>query len=143
MKAQDLRVGNLIFISGKTVKVKAIDETGVNYYRYVLLGGEGDIILHEGCFEPVSMIPGEGLAEPMPLTPEILEKCGFEYHMAEEFGREYWWHDKLGSLSPCNKGGFDLDDTESGSVNKHPVLHLHQLQNLYWGLCGEELAVEL
>lgn len=68
---------------------------------------------------------------PIPLTPEILEGCGFE--------KENVWF--------CNRN-IDikmLDNIYEVYINEilTKVQSLHQLQNLYFALTGEELTVKL
>jgi len=65
--------------------------------------------------------------EPIMLTSEVLEKCSFS-EAVENFKKE------------------NLKQTEEGYVYKYhsikiAVNHLHQLQNLYFSLCAEELDV--
>jgi len=94
----------------------------------------------------------EFAAEPISITPEILEKAGF--------------HDScllLGDKGVCSLGWYlksctyknettvslcyDYDDCAYASHNaeygKTEFIHLHQLQNLYFALTCEELAIEL
>lgn len=85
--------------------------------------------------------------EPIPLTPEILEKCGFKRkEKSSDIGptpedtyraqgmpifNYYYW----------NLDGFSLsDDFYHGTVK---VTCLHQLQNLYFALTGKELTISL
>jgi len=74
---------------------------------------------------------------PIPLTPEILEKCGFEwsiYHQA--------WHKQgfVFDLSERSVGGFFMHKSRLNSEIICPeIQYLHQLQNLYFSLTGEEL----
>jgi len=70
---------------------------------------------------------------PIPLTPEILEKCGFAFKpTGEEVYEQIWSID-----------GFEIWEHDSGFCHDFhyggDVKHLHQLQNLYFALCGEEL----
>lgn len=85
--------------------------------------------------------------EPIPLTPEILEKCGFiktvsmlgaekdfeytdyRYGMMVLNTNEKWGHTEV-EYDP-----FNIDDR--GHICK--VKYLHQLQNLHFCLCGKEL----
>jgi hypothetical protein len=76
-------------------------------------------------------------ALPIPLTPEVLEKCGF---IVDELGYSYvgingisLCQTKANSVFPCWK------DTKIGSK---PIKYLHQLQNLYFTLTGEELEIK-
>lgn len=69
---------------------------------------------------------------PIPLTPEILEKCGLlegnKFRSIEYFNIR-------------DENGYSLyfDD----SYLCVDIKYLHQLQNLYYSLCGEELEINL
>jgi len=71
--------------------------------------------------------------QPISLTPEILEKCGFVMHKTSQLWRTYnfYLHHYLVS---DNEYCFKYSDFTSSSIQ-----YLHQLQNLYFALCGEEL----
>jgi len=78
------------------------------------------------------------------LVPEILEKCGFrlEFNRASRF---FGPHNSL-VLEIFPDGSTNLYLKKEGSEpTKLPnnVIYLHQLQNLFYALCGEELEVEL
>src|SRR5690554_3982353 len=65
--------------------------------------------------------------QPIELTEEILLKCGF--NKVREYFELYWiviQKDKQGYYIHINCGN-------------NYINNLHQLQNLYWCLCGEEL----
>lgn len=78
---------------------------------------------------------------PIPLTEDILLKCGF---VRKKFG-----------IDPYNlqdgwlKFSFGLTIWEDGRLfyewmgGNIEVKHLHQLQNLYYSLTGKELKVEI
>ncbi len=78
--------------------------------------------------------------QPIPLTPEILEKAGFD-----EWAKGHW---KM-SNSSCKRGWskefnyylpyFELS-TYVGNVK---LKYVHQLQNLYFALTGEEIEIKL
>ena len=67
------------------------------------------------------------------LTEEILLKCGFEKH-----NKEFWFKDFFIGLID---NSFNLK--EGIGVYVADVYYLHQLQNLYFALTGEELTVNL
>jgi len=79
---------------------------------------------------------------PIPLTPEILEKCGFERQNYE------WAINKLNEsddscfcLFDMNYNSGDLLLELNAAYCPCPkVEHLHQLQNLYFSLTCEELT---
>ena len=88
--------------------------------------------------------------EPIPLTTEILEKCGFkdrtEGYRATGAVGGVW-------VAPSAFNGKDIALYENWAGGKlwsyylgHyelPITSVHQLQNLYFALTGEELGVKL
>ena len=86
---------------------------------------------------------------PIPITPEILEKCGFEIicHFGEPQDNNPNMDAINGTLcisKSVNKGewvfGFDsIFATKRNNFVWGPIDYLHQLQNLYFALTGEEL----
>lgn len=70
---------------------------------------------------------------PIPLTPEILEKCGFEKYDRFLYRLKNGWH------------WISVDTNSLYIHGKQVVLidYLHQLQNLYFALTGKELNVQL
>jgi hypothetical protein len=77
--------------------------------------------------------------EPIPLTPEILEKCGFDKgmgidHKFQGLRLRLW---KNNDWILLNTNGCDL-------YPRMPTIkYLHQLQNLYFALTGKELQVNI
>jgi len=81
--------------------------------------------------------------EPIPLTPEVLEKCGFEKGKGKfrNNGLDYY---KKGLIYVClTRNGEFKYGTPKGIGCKPTITYLHQLQNLFWCLCGKELEVNL
>jgi hypothetical protein len=115
MKIQELRINNLLLRRGFFENVVTISKNKVN---------------------------GSNITEfkPIELTPEILEKCGF-------IKQENGWY-KFNILEDYINLYFErLTKTElsiSGLGIKMPhIQYLHQLQNLYFALTGEELEINL
>ena len=118
MKVNELRLGNWFFIPGlnRYVKVSAIFKT------------------HFRCEDSDGISFEESIRtnyQPIPLTPEILVKAGFGQngHFFNIRHLEYtlvsnrmWYKTKI--------------------IDK-PLKYVHQLQNLYFALIGEELNIEL
>jgi hypothetical protein len=82
---------------------------------------------------------------PIPLTGEILLKCGFEKD--DVFKNMFKYlnnHDcDTNKLTFREEEGFIcFDGIKYRTLLKH-ITHLHQLQNLYFALTGEELTFKL
>jgi len=147
IQSNELRVGNWVEVNGKVIKVESIDNEGVNcevtggYYA-----GETERD-YAGHFKNNWFISGGGIITPIELSPEILEKCGFR-KFSHEPGYTLGGDDKksercdeysIGKLSIMDWGnGFILSNSFSFEL-RIELKSLHQLQNLYFSLCGEEL----
>jgi hypothetical protein len=122
MKATELRIGNYVFYNSENDKNEPVR-------FYDKLDGEDikQMEEHEHYL---------GLHEPIPLTPEILEKCGFE-----NGERQINAHND--TIQVCG----ETVRLWAGSAEGHGVhvlcQSLHQLQNLFFALTGEELEVNL
>lgn len=116
MKNNELRIGNLTMQG----TVEAILEPGA-------------LITDKHCGILVDNV------RPIPLTEEWLVKLGFEMRML------CFFHENLtiGRLSPIYDGTADFTFSEvTFMISNNPVVkieHVHQLQNLYFALTGEEL----
>lgn len=131
MKSNELRIGNLVQDrNGVIMRVVSIHEDGTIYCDF-----EGNVWENVWGFNDNNPCFG------VELTEEILLKCGFDW---------YKLNDDLGyALKKVSCGivfKYDIHDFEvSVFVNNEvvSVKHLHQLQNLYFALCGKELEVNL
>ena len=134
MKSNELRIGNLVSYSSEdNTEILPIDCIQSDNTVRLLKSGQSI-----GCFYADSI-------EPILLTPEILEKAGFKKTKSNDYlklitedgwrlcinetddfdiwyGKEEFWGDRLPLCS---------------------IKFLHQLQNLYFALTGEELPIEL
>lgn len=75
--------------------------------------------------------------EPIPLTEEILFKCGFEKTIVNTMIKA--WLNFSFYLTIRDDGEL-FYEWNGGNIQ---VKYLHQLQNLYFSLVGKELEVEL
>ena len=104
---------------------------------------DGNIVLHSGKFYILDSFDIYKLdttncedVQPIELTEEILLKCGF---VKDEF--DNWENEtRLGLYKPEEFDGYLSVWGEStvGECN-----YLHQLQNLYYALTGQELEINL
>jgi len=127
IQASELRIGNYLSdFQDRLVKVNAIREHGIRCrYNRRDTGEE-----HSSLYDCSNL-------SPIPLTPEILEKCGFEkvkspYEEAEtdDFFLTPLYFDMANTSIKINGVYQKINYPES----------LHQLQNLYHALTGEELT---
>lgn len=131
-----------------------------NYIRSNPNGGDGTVIRLHTIGN--STVHGESLDgqlknlkidldrwnEPIPLTPEILQKCGFDKN--EDAGN---WHSpehtiySTKGISVGVKGdyiGWYNSSEDDFYSSYYPQLkYVHQLQNLYFALTGNELKIDL
>ena len=141
IKTQELRIGNWL-----------IGEYGL--LAQVLYATNGSVCLisptsKERLYVKVDPIVSGDLynVKPVPLTPEILEKCGFEEGMSKWYNKKYFTDCKESSevmeiqinIKSFRCGIADTDFGGTNAMTGKRIEYLHQLQNLYYSLCGEEL----
>ena len=115
MKANELRIGNLINRGGQQVTV-----------------GWGTL---KAAYEQLH------IGEPIPLTEEWLIRFGFEVsEIKREFGHKTiaWTHTGKYALTVYFKNGILSVRFWQGNEKRY----VHQLQNLYFALTGEELTIK-
>ncbi len=111
---QELRLNNWVQYNGEYCKINSL----TNHYS--------EIANKEDKFVITSHIA----LTPIPLTEDILLKCGFEKAL-----NGWWDKDEIFSY---RDGYFGF------GTNRHTKIdYLHQLQNLYFALTGEELKINL
>lgn len=128
IQPQELRIGNHVFdIDGDIMQIGDILDFGVKFKNTSL----GSI------YEKIN---------PIPLTEEILLKFGFN----KEYQKGYIGIDVCNSdfvlTEPLKMGEWQTKYTfqfKTGSVHKFKEIeYVHQLQNLYFALTGEELQLK-
>lgn len=137
MEANELRIGNLAIQPQlpHIAKITAIDYRSDDYYCKF----DG---IHSGCW--CSEI------EPIPLTEELLLKCGFSKRepnrctMLLSIDDSYTISDNICPTLQWWIGNDYVTVARSGIGAKSVKCNsLHQLQNLYYALTGKELEVQL
>lgn len=137
VKVNELRIGNLLLwntehAGGGISKVISVTEIG---YK---------IKSQTGCHPSLDEYKD---IEPIPLTPEWLERCGFAendrgYYVLVSGGFYLLKNDLKDETGAID--GFALVAAGSHGLVQKPIYkHLHQLQNLFFALTGEELNVKL
>lgn len=118
INANELRIGNWIYI----------DNGGKPKYEY-------QVTAHD-----IEEIEGYGAdAFPVPLTPEVLERCGFK---KLNFGKDIYSIRGNGieiSVNPELELVYIETDFGHARINNLPYPSLHQLQNIIYTLTQTEL----
>lgn len=119
MKAEELRIGNLVTLSGSLI---------LTVYE-----------IHEDCFyakdaKGSSFKNTWADLQQIPLSEEVMLKCGFNEN---EFG----FHKGMLSFLFRTDKKFIPNIFDICCLKE--VKHLHQLQNLFYAITGEELEVSL
>lgn len=118
LKARELRIGN--YLNYNAIRIKLDERIFIS-----LLSNDGLLLIEK--------------LEPIPLTEDILLKCGFVKSTIVEGCFIHNKHERL-YVSIINPIAIHLG-------NKNGVLvmlyYLHTLQNLYFALTNEELTIKL
>lgn len=146
MKATEIRVGNWV------------KEESLGYKQW----GLKDFDNYHGEHYPENWISDK--IEPIPLTPEILEKAGFEKRVYDAHKKNLIIIEQMPELAArefCDfkKALMDGDwqiviqeadiwdvwfgNDEDLDVRLVSIEYLHELQNLFFGLTGDELEINL
>lgn len=145
MEASHLRIGNLVTINNPDCwpeeAGKPMEVTGITRTQYIEKGEWFSINVVSTIGEwPELFSQYEKFIEPIPLTAEWLERFGFEkdseitFHICSNNNHlVYIYFEKV-----RNCYAMIYNATQFCVIE-----HVHQLQNLYWCLCGEELKINL
>lgn len=120
MKAKELRFGNRILLDGKEVEIDITQMCNFLFWEK-----------NEQDFYPKRW-------EPIPLTEEWLLKFGICYDKNEKltFLHKYSFY-----ITNEHEEEWDIYENVNNSY-VCSVHYVHQLQNLYFALCGEELKLK-
>lgn len=130
IKANELRIGNWVKYTNDQSLKNGLANTWVNV--------TDDIIKWAAN-------PSENVYEPILLTPEVLEKCGFEktWKMYELDFSDKLLSDRRYEFFCYEKDLPNCSYTLNSITAANNFSFLHQLQNLYFALTGEELEIKL
>lgn len=124
IRPEELRIGNWVYNPAIRANMQVYPMMIPQLHRIVSEGGQPNI-------------------EPIPLTPEILEKCGFSsVKQIDDTGLTQYRRKSIYFETFNSKikwSGIAVGD-EGVMIDLN---HLHQLQNLFYALTGEELEVML
>lgn len=114
IKANELRIGNLVLEVGEDRPTKIVSSDIVKAERY------------------------QDWADPIPLTPLILEKCGFDKGEDGQGMQLLLKYDEENRFLVFNELGLHFSN-ESFAFWTYDCEHLHQLQNIYFALTQREI----
>jgi len=129
IQSNELRSGNLIIGTYENEDDNLIHETICTFKFYNCYDNYYNVESKDGIEEFTSF-------KPIPITEEILLKCGFV-----QCENEFWYQKNIISISP-SVGTYEIQGSKlSLSVmRENPIRYLHQLQNLYFSLTNEDLT---
>lgn len=130
MKAKQLMLGNYALYNGLTVRVR-------NIHDNVFLDG-GDESVEVVYDDGVVVLVDPCSLEPIPITPEILEKNGFEKYGKPHFNLQQWvikaGNRNVSIVQELTREGWCFKDIW--------ITYVHELQNLI-NLCSIEKEIKL
>ena len=142
MEASELRIGNFIIGTYESEDDNLMHETICEFKFY-------------NCYDNYYWVESEDLIEdftgfkPIPITEEWLLKFGFEYiNECNEIKElvfkindwlKIYFNDEDSYKSGCLFVG--IEETDIGSSKAVDIESVHQLQNLFFALTGEELKL--
>jgi len=137
IQANELRIGNMVYESF-SFNPTLEDLEIVTIHKIDSLNGiYSDIHDNLGDFDSLY---------PIPLTPEIIQMCGFKldehyktYFVTDEQNND--WSIVVNSFEESKGYLFQNSKSDASCYSVAYVKYLHQLQNLYFALTGEELQL--
>ena len=145
MKATDLRIGNYVIF--KSIQMVTLNQNG-KYENYEEPHQLHQIQISSNDFEYIEK--GQSEYRPIPLTEEWLLKFGF-VQSSNNLGNTFHILKKDGVIVMLTIEHWTNTDINSKYhnhwhceylLNGHKLQYLHQLQNLYFALTGEELTIK-
>ena len=120
MKAEHLRIGNWVEIKDQEVKT------------YAQIEGIGNLQHVAGQLWSIEEL------EPIPLTEEWLTRFGFEFN-----GYCSFWKSDIELTKDVGDIHYSVFNVYGYSLHRDGIIqYVHQLQNLYHALTGEELQTD-
>lgn len=153
MKANEFRIGNYIKKQPNVRTLSIEDKLGVIIVRSI-----SDGIINQ--WRDMGASGGITNPEPIPLTEEWLERLGFEFYdyvlgsdediddnetgiyksyKKQPDGKKYYYSVNFNSDNTIE---FTIKVRWADEMVLSLIKHVHQLQNLYFALTGEELTIQ-
>jgi hypothetical protein len=145
IKPNELRVGNLLKHKGAIVEINGIEDDTDTYHETWIVWVRATALVH-----PIADF------DPIPLTPEWLERCGFvklshlgrkehTLYIDENLSIEACEYQELLIRLVISQDNYD-ENINIGVFTVYREIseckYVHQLQNLFFALTGEELTLK-
>lgn len=126
MRPQELSIGNLVYYTGKVVRVEQITKHKIGYHTK-----PNETRMNYARLSEI---------EPIPITEELLSKCGFVKRI---YSDKIFAHGE-GMLSIVYFIESTMIDIRTEDNNATILCkHLHQLQNAYYLVTGKGLEIKI
>lgn len=123
---KELRIGNWVYYLGCRAKINSISVSSSCGYVSTFSSG----------------IVTQNQIEPIPLTEDLILKCGFTESYSDSKGYIYSINGVKFLRCFFDIPSFFIETEEDDDLFNRPIDNLHQLQNIYYALIGQELEVE-
>ena len=140
MESKDLRIGNYISCTDFECMDEVPTELSEKYDKVLRI--YDNVIQWNSISDDISYYSATDInyVDPIPITEEWLLSFGFKKSAAEKY-RKFsfvidWWYDS----NKYMYGWIDFDNVLLAPDIK--IEYVHQLQNLYYALTGEELELK-
>lgn len=143
MNANELRIGNRVqgISIGRSIELP----NGINYKIVELLAFTCKVVREDEIPATVEkwLEFSYSLLAPIPLTPEILERCGWVWNQECDSFEKYPNGDARMNLQYRSvNSSFTMFNYVLKALIADKIYYLHQLQNLVFALTGKELEIK-
>ena len=141
LKAEELMIGNWVKVKWLPIKITSLNANGIELQSKETFIAGPSIISVEPKFRYKDV-------KAITITPEILEKCGFDRFRGNTNWSEWKLNDYRFHFRPNGDCANNFGIQVAGSSGHNIVYfswkidYLHQLQNLYFALTGTYLTIE-
>lgn len=129
MKANELRIGNLLQDNSSLL----LEVVGLCNFKILRTPPIVCRALDEDTIKEIGVVPED--IRPIPLTEKWLLKFGFVNNW-NGFSKYGYWKDDFKIISAGNSVFYTIINGKETEIK-----YVHQLQNLYFALTGEELTI--
>ena len=134
IKANELRLGNKFYVKNENLFCEILSITQNATVCDVLFDDSSSYLRAAHGWAKISDL------KPLPLTPEILEQCGF---MKWGKYKNLWKIKNVHSFTLAFRSeSFHLNVYPYSRFEQNDIKYLHQLQNLFFAIIGEELQIK-